>query len=109
MAAAITTIHEAGGLAVWAHPFWDLDDHDTVVATLDRFVALGLDGVEAFYRTHDREHTLLLVRRAAEAGILTTGSADFHGPEHRIFSSFRDFAVYGCEANLGPIAGFAAV
>ena len=63
--------------------------------------ASGLDGVEAFYATHDREQTQLLVALAAAHGLLTTGSADFHGPDHRLFSRFRAFELYGCEPTAG--------
>jgi len=104
---AIAAIHEAGGVAVWAHPFWDLDDPDETLETLSRFAGRGLDGVEAFYATHNREQTKLLVALAAEQRLLTTGSADFHGPDHRIFSRFRAFDLYGCEPQLGPIASSA--
>ena len=68
------------------------------------FVAAGLDGVEAFYVTHDRAQTELLVDAAAQRDLLTTGSADFHGPEHRLFSRFGAFELYGLEPRLGPIA-----
>ncbi|MDX6682446.1 MAG: 3,5-nucleoside bisphosphate phosphatase, partial [Solirubrobacteraceae bacterium] len=51
------------------------------------------------------EQTLLLVRLAAELGMLTTGSTDFHGPQHVRFSRFRDFELFGCEPRLGPIGG----
>jgi 3',5'-nucleoside bisphosphate phosphatase len=101
---AIAAIHAAGGVAVWAHPFWDLSDSREVVSSIDRFRALGLDGVEAFYVTHTREQTELLVARCGALGLLTTGSADFHGPENRLFSSFLSFETYGHEPNLGPIA-----
>lgn len=102
---AIAAIHGAGGVAVWAHPFWDLADPETVTATVRRFASWGLDGVEAFYITHTREQTDLLVALCAELGLLTTGSADFHGPEHRLFSRFRAFSLHGHEPVLGPIAG----
>jgi predicted metal-dependent phosphoesterase TrpH len=101
---AIDAIHAAGGVAVWAHPFWDLWRASEVREALVRFTGAGMDGVEAFYATHDREQTMLLVRLAGELGILTTGSADFHGPGHRHFSRFRAFDLHGCEPNLGPIA-----
>ena len=101
---AIDAIHAAGGVAVWAHPFWDLWQPSEVREALTRFAAAGMDGVEAFYATHTAEQTLLLAALAAELGILTTGSADFHGPDHRHFSRFRAFDLYGLEPNLGPIA-----
>ena len=81
VAEAIALVHDAGGVAVWAHPFWDVDARDAVLDTIDRFAALGLDGVEAFYPTHDAEHAALIAARCAERDLLTTGSADFHGPD----------------------------
>ncbi len=104
VAQAVAAIHEAGGVAVWAHPFWDISDPDEVLATIDRFHALGMDGVEAFYITHTRENTELLASRCAELDLLTTGSADFHGPDNRQFSKFMAFDTFGIEPNLGPIA-----
>lgn len=101
---AIEIIHEAGGLAVWAHPFWDLDDDDEVLGAIDRFAAAGLDGVEAFYVTHTPEQTRLTVDRCDALGLLTTGSADFHGPDHARFHTFRAFGLHGRTPNLGPIA-----
>jgi 3',5'-nucleoside bisphosphate phosphatase len=104
IAEAVQAIHDASGVAIWAHPFWDISDPDEVIRSLDRFRELGIDGVEAFYITHDEPQTRLLTDRAAELGILTTGSADFHGPENKQFHSFMAFETYGIEPNLGPIA-----
>jgi predicted metal-dependent phosphoesterase TrpH len=103
VAEAIEAIHDAGGVAVWAHPFWDLARNAEVRLALTRFTDCGLDGVEAFYATHNREQTLLLCDLADELGLLTTGSADFHGPAHRLFSRFRAFDLYGREPRLGPL------
>jgi predicted metal-dependent phosphoesterase TrpH len=103
VAEAVAAVHDAGGVAVWAHPFWDVEDPREVLDTIERFRTLGMDGVEAFYATHTREQTELVADRCAELGMLTTGSADFHGPEHRLFCRFRAFETYGREPNLGPI------
>jgi hypothetical protein len=62
-----------------------------------------MDGVEAFYISHNQEQTELVVDRCNELGLLTTGSADFHGPENRLFSKFMAFDTFGLEPNLGPI------
>jgi 3',5'-nucleoside bisphosphate phosphatase len=102
---AIDAIHCAGGLAVWAHPFWTAADPASARATLDRFDAAGIDGVECFYITHAREQVELLTVRCDELELLSTGSSDFHGPRHREFSSFRAFSTFGHEPRLGPIAG----
>ncbi len=105
VAQAADAIHEAGGVVVWAHPFWDIEDPREVLESIARFHELGIDGVEAFYISHTREQTQLLAERCAELGLLSTGSSDFHGPENRLFSSFLAFDTFGLEPNLGPIAG----
>jgi adenylyl-sulfate kinase len=101
---AIGWIHEAAGVAVWAHPFWDIKDSNGVIAAIDRYRAAGLDGVEVFYPSHSSEQTVLLSERCDSFGLLKTGSSDYHGPDHRLFSKFRGFDLHGCEPNLGPIA-----
>jgi 3',5'-nucleoside bisphosphate phosphatase len=108
VAEAIAAIHAAGGVAVWAHPFWDVSDPEEVLATLEGFATLGLDGVEVFYATHSEEQVALLAGRCARNGLLQTGSADFHGPGHEHFDRFRAFELYGREPVLGPIASSAS-
>ncbi len=100
---AIDVIHAAGGVAVWAHPFWDVEEPETALATLERFAATGLDGVECFYATHTEAQTRLLHEAGQRLGLLTTGSTDFHGPEHETFSGFGGFGLYGLQPDLGPI------
>ena len=63
-----------------------------------------IDGVEAFYITHTEEQTRLACGDCERLGMLSTGSADFHGPGNRIFSRFRAFDTHGLTANLGPLA-----
>ena len=105
VAEAVEAIHTAGGVAIWAHPFWDVADPREVIETIDRFSALGIDGVEAFYITHDPRADRAArrpLRRARDCS--ATGSADFHGPDNKLFSKFMAFDTYGIEPNLGPIA-----
>jgi predicted metal-dependent phosphoesterase TrpH len=103
VAEAIAAVHAAGGLAVWAHPYWDMDD---ALPSLAEFAAHGLDGVEAFYITHDERQTRALYAAAMDLGLLTTGSADFHGPGHERFDRFRNFSLHGLTPLLGPLAGY---
>jgi hypothetical protein len=103
IAEAVQAIHDAGGVAIWAHPFWDIESPDEVLASIDRFRALDIDGVEAFYITHTEDQTRLVASRCDELGLLSTGSADFHGPENRLFSQFMAFDTFGLQPNLGPI------
>jgi predicted metal-dependent phosphoesterase TrpH len=94
----------AGGLAVWAHPFWGAEGAEAVVQAIERFAGFGLNGVECFYPTHTREQAELLHDRCTALGLLATGSSDFHGPEHGLFSRFRAFSTYGRAPLLGPLA-----
>jgi hypothetical protein len=104
VAEAIEAIHDAGGVAIWAHPFWDIEDDGEVLDSIERFRALQIDGVETFYITHDERQTRLLAARCEADGLLSTGSADYHGPENRLFSQFMAFDTFDLEPNLGPIA-----
>ncbi len=102
---AIALIHDAAGIAIWAHPFWDVNDPGQAVATLERFARWGIDGVETFYVTHDETQTRLLDDARRRLDLLSTGSSDFHGPDHAIFSRFLAYELHGCMPHLGPIAG----
>ena len=54
---AIEVIHAAGGVAVWAHPFWDVEDPEEVLRTIERFAA-----------RRARRRRVLLPRALARAG-----------------------------------------
>jgi predicted metal-dependent phosphoesterase TrpH len=105
---AIGWIHDAGGVAIWAHPFWDLDGDAETIEAIDLFRAEGLDGVECFYPTHNAEQTDLLAGRCAELGLIATGSSDYHGPEHRLFSKFLVHDLHGHVPDLSALRGSAA-
>ena len=103
VAEAIGWIHDAGGLAFWAHPFWDIAADAEVLAALDRYRAAGLDGVECFYVAHDEHQTMLLADRAEHLGLLRSASSDYHGPGHRLFSRFLAYERHGRSIELGPL------
>ena len=100
---AIGVIHDAGGVAIWAHPYWDVSNPADVEGAIARFAGFGIDGVEAFYVTHTEEQTRHVHGLCTERELLTTGSADFHGPDHKLFSRFRAFDLHGLTPNLGQI------
>ena len=90
-AEAVETIRGAGGAAVLAHPFWDLDDPNEVAAVVDD---LDLDGIECFYPAHDRAQTKFLLELCRDRGLTATASSDFHGPSHKVFNSFCAYPTY---------------
>jgi 3',5'-nucleoside bisphosphate phosphatase len=89
---AVDLIHEAGGAAVVAHPYWDVKDPEQVETLI---AALDVQGVEAFYPDHSREQTEHLLRICSDRGLVPTGSSDFHGPTHKTFSRFGAYQTYG--------------
>ncbi len=98
---AVALIHEAGGAAVVAHPYWDVSDP----AQVEELVrALEIDGIETFYPPHTREQTAHLLRLCEELGLTATGSSDFHGPSHKTFSRFGAYQTYGLGAPAIPPA-----
>jgi predicted metal-dependent phosphoesterase TrpH len=71
---AIDVVHEAGGVAVLAHPgrHWD-------AAQIERTMALGLDGLEAHHPSHSPTQIRALTALAARCGLFVTGGSDSHG------------------------------
>jgi predicted metal-dependent phosphoesterase TrpH len=100
---AAEIIHGAGGAAVLAHPFWDMQDPTEVAALI---ADLDLDGVECFYPAHDRAQTKFLLELCRERGLAATASSDFHGPNHKMFNSFGTYPTYDLGApELPPRPG----
>ncbi len=83
-AEAIRVLHEAGGLAVLAHPV--IPGKPADLAALERLVARlqswGLDGIEAYYPGYSEGLSRDLVALAGRYGLVTSAGSDFHGPEH---------------------------
>lgn len=71
----IDAIHEAGGIAVLAHPgFYNNFE------LLDELVAKGkLDGVEVYHPENTPEQQEMLLKVAKKNGLVVTGGSDFHG------------------------------
>ena len=91
-AQAIELIHAAGGVAVIAHPYWDISEPSEVD---DLIRSLGADGVETFYPTHSEAQTKHLLELCAELNLVPTASSDYHGPTHKTFASFGAYETYG--------------
>lgn len=97
VADAITAVRAAGGLPVIAHP-WGRGSREVLDAdTLRGFVAAGLAGWEVDHNDHDPAQRAHLRELAAEAGVLTTGSSDYHGIgkyEHELGCNLTDPDVW---------------
>ena len=89
---AIALIREAGGVAVIAHPYWDISEPSEVD---DLIRSLGADGVETYYPTHSEDQTRHLLELCDELGLIATASSDYHGPTHKTFARFGAYETYG--------------
>jgi 3',5'-nucleoside bisphosphate phosphatase len=93
---AVELIHDAGGAAAVAHPYWDVKDPEAVrdlVASLKEEV--GLEGLESFYPAHTPGQTRHCLALCDELDLAPTASSDFHGPTHKTFSRFGAYDTYG--------------
>ncbi len=72
---AISAIRAAGGLPVLAH-FREADEHESLIRDLQ---AIGLGGLEVYYRTFERAQVESVGWVADELGLVKTGGSDFHG------------------------------
>ncbi len=81
----ITAIHDAGGVAVLAHPVMS-DNLDS----LPRLIENGLDGIEVWHPSADEENQSQLKKLAAKYKLVMTGGTDFHGLYNRQSISLGD-------------------
>jgi len=71
---AIELIHQAGGLAVMAHP--GLNHNDDIIPAM---VEAGLDGIECFHTKHSTSMSERYLEIADRFELLVTGGSDCHG------------------------------
>ena len=75
---AIECIHNAGGVAVMAHP--QLSEKDDMIEEL---VKCGLDGLEIYHPAHDRPTRKRYRKLARKLGIFISGGSDSHNRKGR--------------------------
>ncbi len=77
---SIKMIHDAGGVAVLAHPKYvhggDLKGVEELIASM---AEQGLDGLEVFYSSHNKKEVKWFKELADKYGLIATGGSDFHG------------------------------
>jgi predicted metal-dependent phosphoesterase TrpH len=76
----IDLVHDAGGVAVIAHPWGRGREHILPPEVLRRLASeQALDGLEVDHQDHDADTRVRLGALAGELGLLATGSSDYHG------------------------------
>ncbi len=82
----IDAVHEAGGIAVLAHPF-KVGYEDFI----DDLIEYGLDGIEVIHPSASPEQQEFLKKYAAKHKLLMTGGSDFHGLYNEYKVSLGDY------------------
>ena len=73
-AEAARLIHDAGGIAVYAHPGGAASRGD-----LEELASLGLDGIEVRHPSHTADEIVRIGTLADELGLVPSGGSDWHG------------------------------
>ncbi|MBO1337055.1 PHP domain-containing protein [Streptomyces sp. VRA16 Mangrove soil] len=76
---AIRLVKAAGGVTVFAHPGAAKRGRTVPETTIAKLAEAGLDGIEVDHMDHDEPTRERLRGLAADVGLLTTGSSDYHG------------------------------
>ena len=76
---AISLIHQAGGVAVLAHPILYHMGQDALCGLISCCKKAGLDGIEAVYSTYSTGDERLIRQLAARYSLKLSGGSDFHG------------------------------
>lgn len=77
----IDAIHEAGGIAILAHPK-DIEKKYKIDIEefLPHLIEIGIDGIEVYNSIHQFEDTIRYKKLAEKYELLTSGGSDYHGP-----------------------------
>ena len=75
----IQLIHDAGGIAILAHPVLYKMSSTALSDMVSHLKKHGLDGIEAIYSTYTPADEVQIRKLARENNLLISGGSDFHG------------------------------
>ncbi|RPE32770.1 PHP domain-containing protein [Kitasatospora cineracea] len=106
---AVRLVRAANGVPVFAHPAADKRGRTVPDAVIAELAAAGLGGLEVDHVDHDDRARARLRGLAAELGLFTTGSSDYHGSRKtvRLGEHTTDPAAY--EELLAQATGAAPI
>ena len=106
---AIAMVRAAGGVAVFAHPGAAARGRTVSDAAVAAMAEAGLTGLEVDHVDHTEQARTHLRRLAAELGLLTTGSSDFHGGNKTVALGAHTTSREVYEAVVGQASGVPVV
>ena len=60
---------------------------------MERLIAQGIEGIEVFYPTHDRQDTQRYMELAQKHGLLVSGGSDYRGFAGRSPDAIGQFTI----------------
>ncbi|MCX7928705.1 MAG: PHP domain-containing protein [Patescibacteria group bacterium] len=94
---AIETIKNAKGLAILAHPSFNIMAGEDFNSLCNKFINWGIDGFEAINVQYDRsngdvevQHIDEFTKFAREKGLVISGGSDFHHDDESLMGKFID-------------------
>ena len=100
---AIEIIHNAGGIAVWAHPIYRKSkERSWCRRILKELVPAGLNAIEAYYTQFNEQQTQIIKELAAEFNIALAGGSDYHGSHHPDISLGTGYGELRVPADILP-------
>lgn len=103
-AAAVEAIHAAGGVAILAHPSFNILHGSDPGLLFDEAVRWGIDGIEGIYVQYDRssgdqphEYRDVIADYCSGHGLIMTGGSDFHTLDSMAFGASIDIGFHGHE------------
>ena len=85
---AIALLHDAGGVAVLAHPGTRTDGQ-----VIHRLIRAGLDGIETIHPSHSPALTRSYKDLAERYGLIETGGSDYHGFRAEEEENFTRYSI----------------
>lgn len=93
---SIELIHQADGMAFFAHPCIHHMPYEKVKKMLDYARSVGLDGVEVLHAKHTKEDREFLIDYADKYNLYKSGGSDYHGspkPDIKMLTGRGDLHV----------------
>jgi predicted metal-dependent phosphoesterase TrpH len=106
---AINTVHQAGGIAVLAHPTTVTKDRTRLAEIIRLLQSLGLDGIEVYNALGSESEMTFLQGVARQLGLIATAGSDFHGIEQDDRIGKGRGGIRFSEYLLPPIRKLAAI
>ena len=101
----LSIIHEAGGFALFAHPYANKHTDNDVYDIISQLMKNNLDGIEVYHKANNAERQILLSTFCNVNNLLISGDSDFHAnaiPPHQTRELDACYRINPINAPISP-------